>query len=300
MVNTNITETDFKRIAELLEGGVPKAQIRKLMAMKVEDFALAVLEMERRGILPKRKTGKDRLNEAIENGETNPHKIAEISGLKLNTVRFYLTTGGVKLGRPKRNYVHCDRTESISDDLREGVLSTTEIAQKHGVSRQAVHNIKRKMIEDEIARLEKTTVAPTDELNALLESCNSTPVSTGIKLAELLRRPELDYKALAPIDKNRPELPSAVCRTAEVQVKYAGYIKRELAEVERQSKLEGKLLSSSIDYKSILGLRIEAAEKLDKIRPQNLGQASRISGVSPADISVLMIYLSDKHKNGQK
>jgi DNA-binding Lrp family transcriptional regulator len=148
MVNTNITETDFKRIAELLEGGVPKAQIRKLMAMKVEDFALAVLEMERRGILPKRKTGKDRLDEAIENGETNPHKIAEISGLKLNTVRFYLTTSGVKLGRPKRNYVHCERTESISDDLREGVLSTTEIAQKHGVSRQAVHNIKRKMIED--------------------------------------------------------------------------------------------------------------------------------------------------------
>lgn len=148
MVNTNITETDFKRIAELLEGGVPKAQIRKLMAMKVEDFALAVLEMERRGILPRRKTGKDRFDEAVESGETNPHKIAEISGLKLSTVRYYLTTGGVKLGRPRRNYVHCERTEAISDDLREGVLSTTEIAKKHGVTRQAVHNIKRKMIED--------------------------------------------------------------------------------------------------------------------------------------------------------
>ena len=159
---------------------------------------------------------------------------------------------------------------------------------------------KREAIEREIARLEKTTVAPSEELNSLLESHGSTQVTTGIKLAELLRRPELDYKTLAPIDKNRPELDSAICRTAEVQVKYAGYIKRELLEVERQAKLEGRALDSSIDYKSILGLRIEAAEKLDKIRPQNLGQASRISGVSPADISVLMIYLSDKHKNGQK
>ena len=156
---------------------------------------------------------------------------------------------------------------------------------------------KREAIEREIARLEKTTVAPSNELNSLLESHGSTQVTTGIKLAELLRRPELDYKTLAPIDKNRPELDSAICRTAEVQVKYAGYIKRELLEVERQAKLEGRALDSSIDYKSILGLRIEAAEKLDKIRPQNLGQASRISGVSPADISVLMIYLSDKHKN---
>lgn len=148
MDNTNITETDFKRISEFLEGGVPKSQIRKLMAMKVKDFAIAVSEMEHRGILPRRKTGKDRFDEAIENGETNPHKIAEISGLKLSTVRYYLTTGGVKLGRPRRNYVHCERSEAISDDLREGVLSTTEIAKNHGVTRQAVHKIKRKMIED--------------------------------------------------------------------------------------------------------------------------------------------------------
>ncbi|MBQ7387170.1 MAG: tRNA uridine-5-carboxymethylaminomethyl(34) synthesis enzyme MnmG [Clostridia bacterium] len=153
---------------------------------------------------------------------------------------------------------------------------------------------KREMIEREVARLEKTTVAPGAELNELLERCGSTPVSTGIKLAELLRRPELDYKTLAGVDKDRPALDAAVCRTAEVQVKYDGYIKRELSEVARQRRLEDKTLDSNIDYKSILGLRLEAAEKLDKIRPQNLGQASRISGVSPADISVLLIYLSSK------
>ncbi len=153
---------------------------------------------------------------------------------------------------------------------------------------------KRSEIEREVARLERTNIAPSDELNTLLESRGSTPVTTGIKLAELLRRPELDYKSLAVVDKDRPSLDAAVCRTAEVQVKYDGYIKRELAEVERQRKLEDKLLDEGLDYKSILGLRLEAAEKLDKIRPKNLGQASRISGVNPADISVLLIYLSGK------
>lgn len=180
-------------------------------------------------------------------------------------------------------------------------LRLTDIGYRVGLigdERYARFTEKREMIEREVARLEKTTVAPSDELNALLESRASSPVSTGIKLAELLRRPELDYAALTSIDKERPELPAAVIRTAEIQVKYAGYIKRELAEVERQRKLEDKLLDSSIDYKSILGLRIEAAEKLEKIRPRDLGQASRISGVSPADISVLLIYLtSGKRKS---
>ncbi len=153
---------------------------------------------------------------------------------------------------------------------------------------------KRTAIENEVARLERTNIAPSNKLNTLLESRASAPVTTGIKLAELLRRPELDYKMLAPVDRDRPALDAAVCRTAEVQVKYAGYIKRELGEVERQKKLEDKILDEKIDYRSILGLRLEAAEKLNKIRPKNLGQASRISGVSPADISVLLIYLSGK------
>ncbi len=150
---------------------------------------------------------------------------------------------------------------------------------------------KQKQIENEIKRLEKTVIPPSKENNALLSSLGSTEISTGVKLAELLRRPELSYKALAPLDTDRPDLPSAVVRTAEIKVKYQGYIKRELSEVERQKKLEDKRLPADIDYKSIVGLRLESAEKLDKIRPMNIGQASRISGVNPADISVLLIYL---------
>ena len=151
-------------------------------------------------------------------------------------------------------------------------------------------------IEREIARLEKTTVAPSEEVNSYLADHGSTRITTGIKLAELLRRPELDYSSLAVIDKDRPVLDAAVRRSAEIQVKYDGYIKRELAEVARQRKLEDKLLPADICYSDVLGLRLEAVEKLSKIRPTSLGQASRISGVSPADISVLVIYLSSKCK----
>ncbi len=151
---------------------------------------------------------------------------------------------------------------------------------------------KQSAIEREIARLEKTVVPPSERNNELLRSLGSAEISTGVKLAELLRRPELSYKALASLDTQRPELPSAVIRTAEIKVKYQGYIRRELSEVERHRKLEDKRLPPDIDYRSIVGLRLESAEKLDKIRPANLGQASRISGVNPADISVLLIYLN--------
>ncbi len=151
---------------------------------------------------------------------------------------------------------------------------------------------KRAEIEKEIKRVEKTTVSPSDEVNAFLVSQGSTTISTGIKLAELLRRPELSYEALAAVDKDRPELSRAITTTVAIQIKYEGYIKRELSEVERQRKLEEKILPKDISYKDILGLRLEAAEKLDKIRPMNIGQASRISGVNPADISVLLIYLT--------
>ena len=151
---------------------------------------------------------------------------------------------------------------------------------------------KMAMIAEEIKRLEKTVVPPSEKNNAYLRSLNSAEISTGIKLSELLRRPELSYALLSELDPDRPTLPSSVVRTAEIQVKYQGYIKRELSEVERQKKLEDKRLPADIDYKKILGLRLESAEKLDKIRPMNIGQASRISGVNPADISVLLIYLN--------
>lgn len=161
-----------------------------------------------------------------------------------------------------------------------------------GEDRYSAFLDKKKAIEDEIKRLEKTVVPPSDRNNELLRSLSSAEITTGIKLAELLRRPELSYKALAEMDPERPVLPSAVVRTAEIQVKYQGYIKREISEVERQKKLEDKKLPINIQYKEILGLRLEAAEKLDKIKPMNIGQASRISGVNPADISVLLIYLN--------
>ncbi len=158
---------------------------------------------------------------------------------------------------------------------------------------------KMALIAAEIARMEKCTIAPSDEVNSFLAEHSSTPIKTGIKLAELLRRPELDYKALGKIDTDRPMLPRGVSVSAEISIKYEGYIKRELAEVAKQKKLEDKIIPEDIDYKSLLGLRLEAAEKLDKIRPLNIGQASRISGVSPADIGVLLIYLSSGKIRGE-
>lgn len=150
---------------------------------------------------------------------------------------------------------------------------------------------KRDMTAREIERIEKTNIPPSKEVNAFLEANSSSKISTGIKLAELLRRPELTYDMLAEIDTAREELPRAVRVSAEISVKYDGYIKRQLAEVERNSRLESKKLPKNIDYSEIKGLRIEAVEKLNEIKPDNLGQASRIAGVNPADISVLLIRL---------
>ena len=173
-------------------------------------------------------------------------------------------------------------------------LRLTDIGRRVGLiddERYAEFCKKREMIEAEILRLEKTVVPPSAENNAYLSSLGSSEISTGIKLSELLRRPELSYKLLLPLDTTRPTLPSAVARTAEIQVKYEGYIKRELSEVQRQKKLEDKKIPEDIDYSKIVGLKQESAEKLAKIRPVSIGQASRISGVNPADISVLLIYL---------
>ncbi len=141
----------------------------------------------------------------------------------------------------------------------------------------------------EIARIESFTVSPSEELNNILVENGSTPLTTGVRLAELLRRPELSYEKLAPVDPDRPELPHRVKEQAEVKIKYAGYIKRQLAEVARTEKLESKRLPVPYDYSKVHGIRIEAAQKLNKLQPESIGQASRISGVSPADISVLLI-----------
>ena len=141
----------------------------------------------------------------------------------------------------------------------------------------------------EIARIEAFTVSPSETLNQILIANSSTPVTTGVKLAELLRRPELNYEKLAPVDPERPELSHRVKEQAEVKIKYAGYIKRQLAEVARTEKLESKRLPVPYDYSTVHGIRIEAAQKLNKLQPESIGQASRISGVSPADISVLLI-----------
>ena len=152
---------------------------------------------------------------------------------------------------------------------------------------------KKALEEAEKERLEATHYGP-DTVNPLLFRMGTEPVKSGVSLGDLLRRPQLTYADLAEIDANRPNLPPEVVKTVETDVKYAGYIKRELAEVERQKRLEDKHLPAELDYTAIKGLRLEAGQKLAKFRPTTVGQASRISGVSPADISVLLLYLGIK------
>ncbi len=146
----------------------------------------------------------------------------------------------------------------------------------------------------ELKRVQGTTLPPSQALNDLLVSRGTTLVSTGIKICELLKRPQISYSDLADVDPHRPELSKAVQESVEIQLKYEGYIKRQLADIEEMRRVEGKVLPEDIDYGKIKGLRLEAAEKLEKVRPENLGQAGRVSGVSPADISVLMIWLASQ------
>ncbi len=155
---------------------------------------------------------------------------------------------------------------------------------------------KKEKIEREIERINSVNIPPSKEINTYLEENGSQILSTGIKLAELIRRPELGYEALSPFDKERPELEKPVWQQAEIAVKYEGYIKRQCEQVERFEKNEKRLIPEDIDYSEVYGLRIEARQKLEKMRPENIGRASRISGVSPADIGVLLIYLSSKGK----
>lgn len=152
---------------------------------------------------------------------------------------------------------------------------------------------RKNQVENEINRLNKTYVSP-NIANPLLERLNLSTINTGFSLSELLKRPQITYDILSEIDKDRQPLPHRVIDTVEVTVKYEGYIKRQIADVEHNKKLEAKQLSPNIDYMSIRGLRIEAAQKLSSIKPLTIGQATRISGVNPADISVLLVYLGMK------
>ena len=178
-------------------------------------------------------------------------------------------------------------------------LRLTEIGHEVGLisdERYESFLTKKKHIEDEIDRLKKTTIKPTEEVNEFLEKHGSSRITSGVKLAELLKRTELTYKALLEIDNNRPLLDRLEAQEVEIQVKYEGYIRMQEDQVEKFKKLEDKHLDESINYDEIKGLRIEARQKLNKIKPLSIGQASRISGVSPADVSVLLIYLEQQKR----
>ncbi len=159
---------------------------------------------------------------------------------------------------------------------------------------------KNEQIAAEIKRVSKINIAPNPEINAYLESVGTDPLNNGIKLAQLIRRPQVSYDGLAPFDKERPELSAEVKEQVELQIKYDGYIKIQLEQVEAMRKLEKKALPTNIDYNDIKSLRLEAIEKLNKIKPVSVGQASRISGVNPADVGVLLVWLSSKNDHREE
>ena len=152
--------------------------------------------------------------------------------------------------------------------------------------------LRTKQKEEEIERLSTTFIGPNSELNKIMEELGTAPMTTGMKLSDLVKRPQLSYDILAPFDKERPILSKDVTEKVETEIKYEGYITRQQAQVNEMLRLENKMIPNDIDYNNVYGLRLEAIEKLNKIRPTNIGQASRISGVSPADVSVLLIYLA--------
>ena len=152
--------------------------------------------------------------------------------------------------------------------------------------------LRKKQKEEEIERLNSTFIGPSDALNKLLEESGTAPLATGMRLADLVKRPQLNYAILKDFDKNRPILPKSVYEKVETEIKYEGYISRQQAQVDEMLRLEKRQIPEDINYDDVYGLRLEAVEKLKKVKPVSIGQASRISGVSPADVSVLLIYLS--------
>lgn len=179
-------------------------------------------------------------------------------------------------------------------------LRLTERGYRIGlISEERYQNLlhKQELIAAERERVESVVLAPNDALNEVLVSRETSPMTTGVHLADLIRRPQLNYECLTPFDKNRPDLPYEVFEQVEIDLKYEGYIKRQYAAIREQQRLEEKIIPETIDYTQIINLRTEAREKLEKIRPRSIGQAARISGVSPADISVLMIFLAKNNEN---
>ena len=158
---------------------------------------------------------------------------------------------------------------------------------------------KQEQKQAELKRVQRTTLPPSEELNAILVSRGTSPVSTGVKLADLLKRPQITYQDLESVDKERPDFPQAVLENVEIELKYEGYIKRQKADIAEMRRLEQKALPGNVDYSQVQGLRLEAGEKLNRVKPENIGQAGRISGVSPADISVLLIWLAARER-GQR
>ena len=177
-------------------------------------------------------------------------------------------------------------------------LRLTQIGYEVGLISEERYNkflVKKQNIENEIERLKNIVVKPTKEVNELLKRCETSELTTGTKMAELLKRTELNYESLDQIDKERPNLTKQEKEEVEIQIKYEGYIKMQEEQVKKFKKLEEKILPENIDYEQIKGLSLEGGQKLNKTKPHSIGQASRISGVSPADISVLLIYMQQKN-----
>ena len=176
-------------------------------------------------------------------------------------------------------------------------LRLTEYGYKYGLISQDRYDrflAKKSAIEAEIKRVSKINFGPTNEVNSLLESLGSSPLSTGVNMGDIIKRPEITYDMLAPIDTERPELSDEVREQVNIQIKYEGYIARQMKQVEAFKKLEAKKIPDNIDYDDVMGLRLEATQKFKAVRPVNIGQASRISGVSPADVNMLLVYLNGR------
>ena len=170
------------------------------------------------------------------------------------------------------------------------------------VSSERLHRVEEKYdaVRREIERLEHTGVSPSAPLNEYLISQGTTPLDNGATLADLIRRPQISYEGLRTFDTERPVLPKPVWESAEIRIKYDGYIRRQLKQVESFARLEEKKLPADLDYETVTGLRLEARQKLNRIRPENYGQAGRISGVSPADIAALMVFLDNHGEHWKK
>ena len=151
---------------------------------------------------------------------------------------------------------------------------------------------KKEKIEKDIKRIKKMSIAPTDEVNSLLEQYGSTPLTNGIKFTDLIKRTELSYTILAPLDKDRPNLSYDVEEQVNIQIKYEGYIDKQMRQVDQFKKLERKRIPKDIDYSKVMSLSLEGRQNLEKIRPESIGHASRIAGISPADINMLLVYLN--------